>query len=48
MTLLLLIAVINLMRALMEKQSRFRTFGVTINIFGIVLLVAAIIIALLQ
>ena len=48
MTFLLLIGVINLVRALKEKQSRCRTFGVAINILGIVLLVAAVIIALLQ
>lgn len=48
MTLLLSIGVINLVRSLKEKQSRYRTFGVAINILGIVLLVAAVIIALLQ
>ena len=48
MTLLLSIGVINLVRTLKENQSRYRTFGVAINILGIVLLVAALIIALLQ
>ncbi len=48
MTLLLSIGVINLVRSLKEKQSRYRTFGAAINILGIVLLVAAVIIALLQ
>ena len=48
MTLLLSIGVINLVRSLKEKQSRYRTFGIAINILGIVLLVAAVIIALLQ
>ena len=48
MTLLLTIGVINLVRALREKKAKYRTFGVTINILGIVLLVTAVIIALLQ
>lgn len=48
MTLLLTIGVINLVRALREKKAKYRTFGVAINILGIVLLVAAVIIALLQ
>ena len=48
MTLLLTIGVINLVRALREKKAKYRTFGVAINILGIVLLVTAVIIALLQ
>ena len=48
MTVLLLIGAINLVRALKEKESKFRTFGVAINILGVVLLVVAVIIALLQ
>lgn len=39
---LLVIAIINLVRALKEKKSKGKFWGVTINVVGIILLVACI------
>ena len=45
---LLVIAIINLVRALKEKKSKGKFWGVTINIVGIILLVVAIVLSFLQ
>lgn len=45
---LLVIAIINLVRALKEKKSNSRVLGVTINAVGIVLLLVAVVISFLQ
>lgn len=45
---LLVIAIINLVRALKEKKSKGRVLGVTINAVGIVLLLVAVVISFLQ
>lgn len=48
MVILLIIAIINLLRALKEKKSSSRVLGVTINAVSIVLLLVAVVISLLQ
>ena len=48
MVILLIIAIINLVRALKEKKSNSRVLGVTINAVSIVLLLVAVVISLLQ
>ena len=45
---LLVIAIINLVRALKEKKSKGKICGVTINVVGIILLVVAIVLSFLQ
>ena len=48
MVILLVIAIINLLRALKEKKSNSRVLGVTINAVSIVLLLVAVVISFLQ
>ena len=48
MVILLVIAIINLVRALKEKKSNSRVLGVTINAVSIVLLLVAVAISFLQ
>lgn len=48
MLLLLIIAIINLVRALTENKSNSKQLGVIINVIAIILLGVAIIIGLLQ
>ena len=48
MVILLIIAIINLVRALKEKKSNSRVLGVTINAVSIVLLLVAVAISFLQ
>lgn len=48
MLVLLLIAIINLGRALRENKSNSRILGVTINVVAIILLVIALIVGLFQ
>ena len=48
MVILLIIAIINLVRALKEKKSNSRVLGVTINAVSIVLLLVAVVISFLQ
>ena len=48
MLVLHIIAIINLIRALKEKKSSSKVLGVTINAVGIVLLLVAVVISLLQ
>ena len=48
MVILLIIAIINLVRALKEKESSSKVLGVTINAVGIVLLLVAVMISFLQ
>ena len=48
MVVLLLIAIINLVRALKEKKSKGKFWGVAINVVGIILLVAAMTLSFLQ
>ena len=48
MLVLLLIAIINLVRALKEKNSKGKFWGVAINVVGIILLVVAITLSFLQ
>ena len=48
MVILLIIAIINLARALKEKKSNSRVLGVTINAVSIVLLLVAVVISFLQ
>ena len=48
MVTLLIIAIINLARALKEKKSNSRVLGVTINAVGIILLVVAVTLSFLQ
>lgn len=46
MLVLLIIAIINLARALKEKKSNSRVLGVTINAVGIVLLIIALVLSI--
>ena len=46
MLVLLIIAIINLVRALKEKKSNSRVLGVTINAVGIVLLIIALVLSI--
>ena len=46
MVTLLIIAIINLARALKEKKSNSRVLGVTINAVGIVLLIIALVLSI--
>ena len=48
MVILLVIAIINLVRALKEKKTKGRFWGVAINAVGIVLLLVAVVISFLQ
>ena len=48
MLVLLLIAIINLVRALKEKKSKGKFWGVAINVVGIILLVVAITLSFFQ
>ena len=48
MVILLIIAIINLVRALKEKKSKGKFWGVAINVVGIILLVVAIVLSFLQ
>ena len=48
MLVLLIIAIINLVRALKEKKSNGKLWGVAINAVGIVLLLVAVVISFLQ
>lgn len=48
MVILLVIAIINLARALKEKKSNSKVLGVTINAVVIVLLLVAIVISFIQ
>ena len=48
MLVLLLIAIINLVRALKEKKSKGKLWGVAINVVGIILLLVAVVISFLQ
>lgn len=48
MVILLIIAIINLARALKEKKSSSKVLGVTINVVGIVLLLVSVVISFLQ
>ena len=48
MLVLLLIAIINLVRALKEKKSKGKFWGVAINVIGIILLVVAVTLSFLQ
>ncbi len=48
MVILLIIAIINLVRALKEKKSNSRVLGVTINAVSIVLLLVAVVISFLK
>ena len=48
MVILLIIAIINLVRALKEKKSKGKFWGVTINVVGIILLVVSIVLSFLQ
>lgn len=45
---LLVIAIINLVRALKEKKSKGKFWGVAINVVGIILLVVAITLSFFQ
>ena len=45
---LLVIAIINLVRALKEKKSKGRFWGVIINVIGIILLITAVALRTLQ
>jgi hypothetical protein len=46
MVILLIIAIINLARALKEKKSSSKVLGVTINAVGIVLLIIALVLSI--
>lgn len=46
MLVLLLIAIINLVRALKEKKSKGKFWGVAINVVGIVLLIIALVLSI--
>ena len=46
MLVLLVIAIINLVRALKEKKTNGRVLGVTINAVGIVLLIIALVLSI--
>ena len=48
MVILLVIAIINLVRALKEKSSKGKVLGFTINAVSIVLLLVAVVISFLQ
>ena len=48
MAILLVIAIINLVRALKEKKSKGKFWGVAINVVGIILLVVAVTLSFLQ
>ena len=48
MVILLIIAIINLVRALKEKKSKGKFWGVAINVVGIILLVVAVTLSCLQ
>ena len=48
MSALLVIAIINLVRALKGKKSKGKFWGVTINVVGVILLVVAIVLSFLQ
>lgn len=48
MVILLVIAIINLARALKEKDSKGKFWGMTINAVSIVLLLVAVVISFLQ
>ncbi|MBO5893898.1 MAG: hypothetical protein J6Q31_06540 [Alistipes sp.] len=48
MVILLIIAIINLTRALKKKKSSSKVLGVTINAVGIVLLLVAVVISFSQ
>ena len=48
MLVLLLIAIINLARALKETKSKGKFWGVAINVVGIILLVVAVTLSFLQ
>ena len=48
MLVLLLIAIINLVRALKEKKTNGKFWGVAINVVGIILLVVAVTLSFLQ
>ena len=48
MLVLLLIAIINLVRALKEKKSKGKLWGVAINVVAIILLVVAVTLSFLQ
>ena len=48
MVILLIIAIINLARALKEKKSSSKVLGVIINAVGIVLLLVSVVISFLQ
>ena len=48
MVILLVIAIINLVRALKEKKTNGRFWGVAINVVAIVLLVVAVTLSFLQ
>ena len=48
MLVLLIIAIINLVRALKEKDSKGKFLGMTINVVGIILLLMAVVISFLQ
>ncbi|MBR4989085.1 MAG: hypothetical protein IKY85_04155 [Bacteroidaceae bacterium] len=48
MLVLLLIAIINLARALKEKNTNAKVWGITINVIAVVLLGTAVILGLLQ
>ncbi|MBR4854565.1 MAG: hypothetical protein IKU88_07550 [Alistipes sp.] len=48
MVILLVIAIINLVRALKEKKTKGKFWGVAINVVGIILLVVAVTLSFLQ
>lgn len=48
MVILLIIAIINLIRALKEKNTNAKVWGITINVIAVVLLGTAVILGLLQ
>ena len=48
MLVLLVIAIINLVRALKEKKTKGKLWGVAINVVGIILLLVAVVISFLQ
>ena len=48
MSAFLVIAIINLVRALKEKKSKGRFWGVIINVIGIILLITAVALRTLQ
>ena len=48
MLVLLIIAIINLIRVLKEKDSKGKFWGITINVVGIILLLVAVVVSFLQ